>query len=282
MLLSYKTTLLLGTAVLLLLFACKKAEPIAPDPNPTIVNLYPHLEGSFQAKRTRNGGLSDAAFNDHQLWRDTAEIALNVTTNGDVLFLLGFELEIDSVTQTEFTTQDTVSNGIYKLAVRYTHNYDSIYIRYNDPCGSAGNCSTVLHEGKKTALSLLPTSGTPYTLQVVRRSSTNDYGQLTVHTDTQYTQDIAINYSIVIANRMENLLYPLHFDLNGNVFNFTNFINYSKEFYDAVSPNKSTQVTETIYWQNDSFYLQHQLIDYPNGRPFPVDTLYYEYKGTKK
>ncbi|MGH1335477.1 MAG: hypothetical protein ACRBFS_05060 [Aureispira sp.] len=183
MLLLKNTAFVLCTLVFFF-FACKKEPTVEPTPVST-VSPYLHLAGIFEAERIRRGGLSDITFNDHESWKDTADVSVTISIENDSLKILGLCLKVDSINQTTFSYVDGMgSHGVTKLELRYADNYDSVYIKYNDPCGSAGNCSTINYKGKREMERLLPNSGMLYTLQVTQRSVSDDYGVITVNKDT--------------------------------------------------------------------------------------------------
>ncbi|MFK7796192.1 MAG: hypothetical protein AB8E82_01985 [Aureispira sp.] len=262
---------------ILVLVACQKDEIPSNVPQNSIAN--PKLGGNFYAQRERRGGFSDPFNNNYSSWRDTADATIDCIIDGDTLAILGFRIKIDSMNQTVFSYADGVGTyGVTSIEVRYGNTYDSIYITYNTPCGTYGNCSTINYRGKKNRGFALPNSGSLYRLQVVQQKI-QFVPPSTFRTliDTQYTKDMLVEYTCYPMLLAPDLSL-LTFDLDNTLINARGFGSYYRHRTDA----SNEWVHQQIYWKNDSFCLKEQTLDYPNGRSYPADTTYYLYQGRVK
>ena len=270
--------------LIFVLFACQKEQDsLTPnDPNSVTTTLNPNLAlvGDFYGERLRRGGLSDASTGMYANWKDTADVLINCTLEGDTLKVLGFDLKVDSIDQTVFLYADGVgTTGVTSITVRYANNYDSVYIEYKTPCGSAGNCSTINYAAKKGSSVSLPSSGMTYTLQVDhKKTSLVISGSVVTLIDTHYINDIVINHQTPYVRPFAADLSTLQLNLENINFELKGFVSS----YSHKKEENYDDLYQEVYWKNDSFYLEQKLLHYANGRSAPADTTYYLYRGMKK
>lgn len=267
------------SVLILLLSACQKKDDnlTLNDPNP-VINLA--LEGDFYGERLRSGGFSDIFTTMYANWKDTTDVLINCSLEGDTLKVLGFDLKVDSMDQMVFMYADGVGpTGVTSISVRYANNYDSVYIEYKTPCGSAGNCSTINYAAKKGGSVSLPRSGMNYRLQVHRRRTHLVVpGPIVTLIDTHYINDIVINHQTPYVRPFAADLSTLQLNLESTNFELKGFESY----YNHKKEENHDDLYQQVYWKNDSFYLEHQLLHYANGRSAPADTTYYLYKGVRR
>lgn len=270
-----KIALLLLLAICCL-FACQKEEPHLPlPPIPPNAHPYEHLAGEFYVERQKNGGYADPGSNNSGGWSETADAFITCSIEKDSLKVLGFYFGLDSLTQTRFEYRDGVGvYGVTSVLVDFANNYDSIYITYNTPCGTYGSCSTIEYQGKTGIATKRFIVNPSYNIWVEHRATANNV-------DTQYRKDIAIeaidysNSAIVASD-----LALLGLNLDGESYSFNGFA-YHAEEEKIIDYGSYTSTQKSVYWKHDSFYLEQQIITYPQGRPFPVDTVHWLYKGRK-
>lgn len=275
--LNYQPLIVLSFFCLVLL-ACRK-EPVTNNPSmiPPVVHTLSfdsaNYAGDFYVQRTRDGS-DRMPSGGSNVWSDTADVSISITRSNDTLTVLGYPFKIDSVNQDSFTYTTGQSPPFYAyLIVKYSNNYDSLYIFYQEPCGNFGPCSRLAYTGIRSAPTTLPNSGSIYTLQVQQKNTITGI-------DTQYTRDIAVNYTRQSPPPFyASDLAQVNIDLEGQSFHFKGFVSTIKETEHLQTIGE--EYAERVYWKNDSFYLEHDEITLPPSGTGYRDTVYYSYAGRK-
>jgi hypothetical protein len=136
-----KQLLTLLLMIALITISCKKE--VIEDPVVEVVPAHGHLEGNFLCEKEYHMYYSNGAV-------EFADIVLNFEVIGNTLKMQQYEFEIDSDTQTQFTSTNATTGETTSLT--FTDNFQNVILNWDAPSYLGGPSYTTDYIGFRSTL----------------------------------------------------------------------------------------------------------------------------------